>query len=366
VPATPHPPQSVQRIRTLRADDGVTLAWAETGSGPTLVKAAHWLTHLQYEWDSPLWRHWLQYFASRFRLVRYDERGFGMSEREVGDTTLERSTADLETVVEATAPGQRFLLLGISHGAASAIDYTVRHPDRVEKLILYGSFKHGIMRSDNEPAKRRFLAMLELLRSGWAKDNPTFRQLFTTTFLTEATPQQIEWFNDHCLKATTPQNAVRVLELRSQLDITELLPQVRVPTLVLHTRGDRIAPLWQAKIIAATIPDAEFVELDSPNHILLEEEPAWSAFCAAIDAFAGVGDAAIPGADGQTAFAALSTRERDVLALLTEGLANAQIAGRLAISEKTVRNHLSSIFDKLGVWTRAQAIVFARDHGFRT
>jgi len=361
---TASPAKPSQRIRYLRTDDGVQLAWAEAGAGPPLVKASHWLTHLQYEWESPLWWHWLQFFMAHFRLVRYDERGCGMSDRDVGDVHHERSSADLEAIVAAAEPQRPITLLGISHGAAAAIQYAVRHPERVERLLIYGAFVRGVMHSDNEPAKRRFQAMLELLRAGWGRDNETFRQLFTTVFIPTASPEQLAWFNGLCLKATSGDNAVRVLEIRSRLDVTHLLPQVRVPTLVLHATGDSIAPLSQARMIAAAIPGAEFVELDSRNHILLESEPAWQQFREAVTRFCGLAPDAAPETGGNAAFEALSRREREVLALLSAGLANAQIAGRLAISEKTVRNHLSSIFDKLGVWSRAQAIVFARDRGF--
>ena len=354
-------PLPKQRIRYLRTDDGVRLAWAEAGSGPPLVKAAHWLSHLQYEWESPVWPHWLRFLATHFRFIRYDERGTGMSDCEVAEPKLERSTADLEAVIAAAAVGERFVLLGISHGAAAAVDFAVRHPERVSRLVLYGAPAQGVMIAAAEDAKRRYLAMRELLLHGWAGDNATFRQLFVAGFCPDADDELLAALKKLSREAISPSNLERVLASRGSLDVTELLSRVRVPTLVLHARGDRLVPLKQGQLVAATIPDAEFVELDSRNHILQANEPAWQRFCEAVLDFVGV---APPPPAEDRAFATLSPREREVLALLAAGLGNAAIGSRLAISEKTVRNHVSHVFDKLGVWTRAQAIVFARDRGF--
>jgi DNA-binding CsgD family transcriptional regulator len=204
--------------------------------------------------------------------------------------------------------------------------------------------------------------MIDLVRLEWGSDNPTFRQVFTSRFIPEGTDEQIGWFNDLCRKTLTPEIAAKLLESRGTLDVTALLGEVRTPTLVLHARGDVVAPIAEGHILAAGIPGAEFVELDSKNHILLEHEPAWERFRDGVLRFMGqksVGHGEDP------AFSSLSPREREVLTLIAEGLGNAQIAERLSISEKTVRNHVSNLFDKLGVWTRAQAIVFAMERGFK-
>lgn len=351
-----------QRIRYLRTADHVQLAWAEAGSGPVLVKAANWLTHLQYDWESPVWQHWLRFLTDHYRLVRYDERGCGMTDWDVGDLSVARWTDDLETVIETAAPGQRVILLGISQGGAACVTYAVRHPERVSHMVLYGVYARGHeSRGDSEQA-REYRAIVELVRAGWGRDNPAFRQVFTSRFVPGGSAEQIAWFNDLCRKTTSPAIAAELMTVRSQVDVVGLLPQVRVPTLVIHAREDAIAPLAAGRSVAAGIPGAQFVELDSRNHILLEGEPAWERFQDAVLDFTGVA-AAAPHEDA--AFAALSPRERDVLALVTEGLGNAEIGERLDISEKTVRNHITNVFDKLGVWTRAQAIVFARDRGFR-
>jgi DNA-binding CsgD family transcriptional regulator/pimeloyl-ACP methyl ester carboxylesterase len=253
------------------------------------------------------------------------------------------------------------ILLGMSQGAAASIGYAVRHPERVSHLVLYGGYSRGISRREDTTPDRVYKAIIELARLGWGTDNPAFRQVFTSRFIPEATEEQVAWFNELCRKTTSPEIAARLLEARAQIEVADLLARVRAPTLVLHARRDAVSPLDEGRRLAAGIPGAQFVELDSKNHILLDNEPAWTRFQEAVLDFLGIG--APSGED--PAFAALSAREREVLALITEGLANAEIAERLALSEKTVRNHISNLFDKLGVWTRAQAIVFARDRGFR-
>lgn len=352
---------SSQRIRYLRASDGVQLAWADSGAGPALVKASNWLTHLEYEWESPVWRHWMRFFSGHFRFVRYDERGCGMTDWNVSDLTLPRRVADLEEVIEAARPQEPFTLLGISQGGALCAAYAARYPERVSRLILYGAYAQGWARRGDPEHAREFDSIVDLIRVGWGRNNPVFRQVFTARFIPEATDEQLAWFNELCLKTATPHNAAEILAARSTIDVVDLLPQVKAPTLVLHARLDEVCPLSQGQLLASRIPNAQFIELDSRNHILLEHEPAWARFCSAVLEFTGV---SAPLTAEDPAFAALSVREREILGLLAEGLGNAEIAERLSISDKTVRNHVSNLFDKLGVWTRAQAIVFARDRGF--
>ncbi|HET9451399.1 MAG TPA: alpha/beta fold hydrolase [Aggregicoccus sp.] len=346
----------------MRVSDGVRLAWAEMGRGPTLVKAANWLTHLEYDRESPVWRHWLQFFGHHFRFVRYDERGCGMSDWRVGDLSVARWMDDLSAVIDAARPSAPFALLGISQGAATAITYAVAHPERVSHLLLYGGYARGWTRRPDGPGKRQYQAMLELLRYGWGQDNPTFRQLFTSRFVPGASREQLDWFNELCRKTACAESAVKLLEARSEVDVSGLLAQVRTPTLVLHARDDEVIPLREGRTLAAEIPGAQFVELDSRNHVLLEHEPAWERFKHEVLRFTGRRTAQDIGG---AAFTRLSVRECEILGLLCEGWSNAQIAGRLFLSEKTVRNHVTHVFDKLGVHTRAQAIVRAHEGGFR-
>lgn len=353
------PARTRHTVRYVAASDGVRLAWAESGTGMPLVKAATWLTHLEYDLDSPVWRHWTAFLSDHFRFVRYDERGCGMSDWDVRDLSLERRVRDLETIVEAARLTEPFVMLGISHGAAVCIAYAVRHPERVARMVLCGGFARGALRRGDEEARRMQRAIIDLAGL-WGSDNPAFRQVFTSRFIPEGSDEQLRWFNDLCRKTTSPELAGTLLRARAETDVTALLQNVRTPTLVLHARDEAIAPLSEGRLLASEIPGAQFVELDSRNHVLLEHEPAWARFQEAVLAFTGQRVPAGP----DPAFNALSRRERETLALLADGLSNAEIAERLGISEKTVRNHLSHLFDKLGVWSRAQAIVFARDHGF--
>lgn len=358
---------SRQKIRYLRTADGVQLAWAEAGDGPVLVKAANWLSHLDYDWESPVWHHWIRFFADRFRFIRYDERGCGMTDWKVGDLTFERWVEDLEAVIAAADIREPFALLGISQGAAACIAYAVRHPERVTHLVLYGGYARGAMRRNDPNHERIYRALVELARLGWGTVNPAFRQVFTTRFIPDGTDEQMTWFNELCRKTTSPEIAGELLEGRAEVDVTDLLGQVRVPTLVLHGRFDAVVPFAEGRLLATGIPGAQFVELDSKNHVLLAHEPAWQRFCEAVLEFVGLEtDRERAGvSEGEDpAFAALTRRERQVLALIAHGLGNAEIASELKISEKTVRNHVSNVFDKLGVWTRAQAIVFAHERGF--
>jgi pimeloyl-ACP methyl ester carboxylesterase/DNA-binding CsgD family transcriptional regulator len=351
-----------QRIRYVRTTDGIQLAWAEAGTGPVMIKAANWLTHLEYEWESPVWRHWIRFFSDNFHYIRYDERGCGMTDRNVGDLSLERWVADVEDIVAAANLREPFSLLGISQGGAICAAYAVKHPERVSKLVLYGGYARGPFQRGDRDRASFYQAMIDLVRLEWGSDNPAFRQVFTSRFIPGGSDEQIGWYNDLCRKTVTPENAARLLESRAMIDVTGLLGQVRAPTLVLHACGDAVVPIAEGHILAAGIPGAQFVELDSKNHVLLENEPAWERFCDEVLEFMGCKG---PSRGEDPAFASLSPREREVLTLMREGLSNAQIADRLSISEKTVRNHVSNLFDKLGVWTRAQAIVFAIDRGFK-
>jgi pimeloyl-ACP methyl ester carboxylesterase/DNA-binding CsgD family transcriptional regulator len=350
---------SRQTIRYVRASDGVQLAWAESGTGPTLVKAATWLTHLEHDVESPVWKHWTSFLTDHYRYVRYDERGCGMTDSDISDMSMERRVRDLETVVEAAGIKEPFILLGMSHGATVCVAYATRHPERVARMVLCGGFARGALRRSDEEATRMYEAIVNL-SSLWGSDNPVFRQLFTSRFIPGGTDEQLRWYNDLCLKTISPERAGPLLRARAETDVTALLPHVRTPTLIVHAHRDNVAPVAEGRFLATEIAGAQFVELESRNHILLESEPAWARFQETVLAFTGQ-----PAGGEDTAFTNLSPRERETLTLLADGLSNSEIAERLGISEKTVRNHLSHLFDKLGVWSRAQAIVFARDHGFR-
>lgn len=341
-----------QSIHLARTADGVHLAWVRTGNGPALVKAANWMTHLRDDAQSPVWRHWLAFFSAHFDLLRFDERGCGLSDREVDDLDESHWLSDLEAVVDAARPRLPVTLLGISQGGAAAIRYAIKYPERVSRLILYGSYARGWARRGETDAQH-YRAVSEMVRLGWGSDNPVFRQTFTARFLPGGSHEQLDWYNDLCRKTCSPDVASRLLAVRAFTDFSDLLPQLRVPTLVLHARHDEVVPFAEGRDLASAIPGAEFVELESRNHILLEHEPAWAAFRQAVLEFVGLapGESVVPGELG------LSRREREVLRLLYTGLCNAEIGRRMFISEKTVRNHLCAIYRKLGVASRAEAIV---------
>jgi pimeloyl-ACP methyl ester carboxylesterase len=266
-----------QTVHFCRAPDGVRIAYAMHGSGPAIVRTAHWMSHLELERESPVWGYWMDALTEGFSLVRYDERLNGLSDHTADDVSFDAFVADLEAVTDAAAQ-DRFLLLGISQGCSVAVEYAVRHPERVAGLILYGGFVRGWrLRGDSSEVARRE-AMGVLIREGWGRDDPTFRQLFTSLFIPTANQAQMDWFNELQRRTVTPKNAWRLSEAFSRIDVTERLAQVTVPTLVLHARGDRLTPVSSGLEFAERIPGARFVGLDSDNHILLLGEPAFRRF----------------------------------------------------------------------------------------
>jgi pimeloyl-ACP methyl ester carboxylesterase/DNA-binding SARP family transcriptional activator len=274
-----------QRIEFCRTTDGVTLAFATTGEGPPLVKVANWMTHIDFDWHSPVWRHWLVALSARHRLVRYDERGCGLSDRDVPGHDFEDWVNDLETVVEA-AGLQRFPLLGISQGAAVAVTYAARHPERVSRLVLYGSYPQGrVTRATTDEDRRANQLQIDLARHGWGQDDPSFRQVFTAQFMPEGSRELWEEFNELQRQTTSADNAARVLQVSGAIDVVDIARRVQAPTLVLHARRDRRPPFEQGRLMADLIPNSRFVALDSCNHVLLEDEPAWPVFLSEVETF---------------------------------------------------------------------------------
>jgi pimeloyl-ACP methyl ester carboxylesterase/DNA-binding CsgD family transcriptional regulator len=335
-----------QEIRFCVAPDGVRLAWARHGGGPPLVRAGTWLTHAEFDWGSPVWRHWLEGLGERHTVIRYDERGCGLSDREIRDVTLDDSVADLQTVVDA-AGLERFVLLGISGGAPVSVAYAARHPERVERLVLYGGWAYWSTRVD-ERARRLSKTLVSVIGTGWADPDPAFRRLFTMRFLPEGTPEQMAWFDELQRRTITAETAAMLFRARSQLDVSALAPEVTAEALVLHATGDRAVPFEEGRLLAGLLPNAKLVPLDSINHILLPNEPAWKEFLAQLHAFLDT-----PAPTPHVELPDLSNRELDVLGLVADGLDNDEIASRLYISVRTVERHLSNVYVKLGVSGKA-------------
>ncbi|MBP7001649.1 alpha/beta fold hydrolase [Amaricoccus sp.] len=282
-PAAALPPLH-QEVQFCAAADGVRLAWSRVGAGPAIVKTGNWLTHVEYDWESPVWSHVLRWLAEGRRLVRYDARGNGLSDREVADISFEAFVRDLETVVDA-AGLERFALFGVSQGCAFSIAYAVRHPERVSKLVLYGGFARGRRLRGSPVDAEQAEAMLTLMRTGWGQDNPAFRQVFTSLFVPGGTPEQMAWFNELQRVTTSPENAVRLRLVSDWMDVVGLLPLVRTPTLVLHCHDDAMQPFEEGRFLAASIPGARFVGLDGRNHLILEADPGWPRLRREVDAF---------------------------------------------------------------------------------
>ena len=266
-----------QEVHFCTASDGVRIAYAEVGKGIPLLRTGHWLTHLEYDWESPVWSSFLQEIAVGRRLIRYDARGNGLSDWEVAEISFEAFVRDIESVVEATGL-DKFDLLGVSQGAAISVAYAIRHPERVRHLVLYGGFARGRRMRGSQQEIANSDAIATLMRQGWGQENPAFRQMFTSQFIPGATAEQMEWFNDLQRITTSPDNAVRLRYAVDVIDVTDLLPRVQSPTLVLHCRHDAVQPFEEGRRLAAGIPGARFVTLEGRNHIILPGDASWERF----------------------------------------------------------------------------------------
>jgi pimeloyl-ACP methyl ester carboxylesterase/DNA-binding CsgD family transcriptional regulator len=333
-----------QDIRFCAAPDGLRLAWTSHGNGPPLVKAANWLTHLEYDWDSPVWRYWLEGLGQSHTLIRYDARGCGLSDRDLDDLSLERYVSDFEAVVE-TAGVERFTLLGISQGSAIAIAYAARHPERIERIVLYGGYAQGRNRRGERQVAE---ALVAAIRAGWEDPNPAFRRLFTMRFLPEGTPEQMAWYDELQRRTTSTENAARLYGFWSDMELSDIAPRVEAETLVAHARGDAAVPFEQGRLLASLIPNARLLPLESANHLLLPDDPAWPVFLSEFREFTEATPTMPP-----EPIEDLSAREVEVMRLVAEGLSNEEIASRLFLSVRTVERHLSNVYVKFRVSGKA-------------
>ena len=277
-----------QQVRHCRAKDGTQLAWSSVGRGFPLVKAANWLNHLEFDWQSPVWRHWLLELIRQNTLIRYDERGNGLSDWDVHDLSFDAMVDDFEAVVD-TSGVQEFDLLGLSQGASVAIAYSLRHPGRVRRMVLLGSYAQGwAVRCHGEELARRE-AMVTLTRTGWGSDASAFRKIFADLYIPGGSPEQVAWWTELQRISTSPANAERLQRALSKIDVEAMLPRVTVPTLVAHATRDHVVPFHCGEQLAARIPNCRFVRLDSENHVLLQSEPAWNDFLCVVREFLAMG-----------------------------------------------------------------------------
>jgi pimeloyl-ACP methyl ester carboxylesterase/DNA-binding CsgD family transcriptional regulator len=373
----------MHHIHFCKTSDGVTIAYASGGNGHPLIKTPTWLNHVELDMRSSVWEPWIRQFTQRFQLTRYDARSCGLSDREVAPPSFATHRLDLEAVVKASGL-RRFALFGGSQGGAIAIDYAARNPDRVSHLILYGAYLRGALKRTSSPQDiEQAHLLLKLVQLGWGQENSAFRQVFATQFMPDGTFDQLRAFDEIQRQTASPDAAARLVQSFYEIDVSEQAAQVVCPTLVMHSRDDARIPFDEGRQVASAIKGAEFVPLESRNHILLEQHKAWIAFWDEISEFMrrhqetstefkpGGGESTssphpkILRSDARVKedLADLTARELEVLDLIARGMDNDQIAARLAVSAKTVRNHITSVFAKLEIYTRAKAVAVARDAG---
>jgi pimeloyl-ACP methyl ester carboxylesterase/DNA-binding CsgD family transcriptional regulator len=342
--------------------DGAKLAYAVSGEGPPLVMSATWLAHLEHQWRSLAWKPWLDAFTREHSVLRHDSRGCGLSDRNIGKLSFETWVRDLECVVEA-ANFRRFAMVGTCWGGPIAIEYTARHPEKVTRLVLYGTYARGTQRRGTPNAGERGRVILDLTRLGWAEEDHAFLELWASRFQPGGTWDHRRSWCDQMRAATSAETAIRLFEIAGNTDVRDAARKVKCPVLIVHPERDACVPIGEAQLLAGLIPDSRFVQLDTENHMPLADEPAWEQLVAAVRSFLAEPESARRAHHNELALGGLTPRERAVLEGIAEGLDNSEIAASLRLSEKTVRNHVTRVFDKICVENRYQAIVLAREAG---
>jgi pimeloyl-ACP methyl ester carboxylesterase/DNA-binding CsgD family transcriptional regulator len=336
----------VQRIGFCITSDGVRIAYSVAGEGPPLVQSADWFTHLELEWQSPVWGHLFDALAARHTLIRYDMRGTGLSDRDVEDISFEHWVTDLRSVVDALGL-REFALLG---RGPTAIEYALRHPERVSALVLYGSFAHLSISENTQQI------IPGAMRLGWARDNPAYRQLFTSLVLPEAEVEQTRWPNEFQRVSVSPQMAARIFEEMCRIDVSDSLSALRIPTMIIHRRGDSAVYFESGRELAAHIPDARFIPLEGKNHWILAQEPEFKTFLETMEQFLSEALVKRPRPEG------LTSREVEVLRLIAGGRTNREIAAELVLSPRTVGRHVTNLYGKIGARGKADATAYALQH----
>lgn len=340
----------VQNIRFARSADGVGIAYAAHGTGPPLLIDGCWLSHLQFDWQSPVWRHFLVELGRIATVIRYDERGHGLSDRGVTDHNLQARVADLEAVAD-DANLDHFALLAMAQGGPVAIEYAARHPERLTRLISYGSDagEHAVPTSNELELGQAFEAMIKV---GWGRPTSEFRRVFTSMMIPGGSEEQMCWIDDLQKLAVDAETAVLARSQRQTIDSSWRLRELNLPTLVVHSLGDQIKSFEQARYLAAHIRGARLVALDSSNHIVLSDEPAWPVLRREITNFIAPDNVPVSADSGEDVASSLSHRELEILHVAARGCDNDAIALELTLSVRTVERHLRNVYAKLGLHGR--------------
>jgi pimeloyl-ACP methyl ester carboxylesterase/DNA-binding CsgD family transcriptional regulator len=345
--------ERVQDIRFARSADGVGIAYAVHGAGPPLLIDGCWLSHLQFDWQSPVWRHFLVELGRVATVIRYDERGHGLSDRGVTDHSLRARIADLEAVADDAGFG-RFALLAMAQGGPVAIEYAARHPGRLTRLAFYGSYA-GVLAAASPEELELDAAFEALIKVGWARPTAEFRRVFTSLMIPGGTEEQMRWIDDLQRMAIDADTLILARSQRRVTDSSGRLAELDLPVLVLHSRGDQMIGFQHSRQLAANIRGARLVALESSNHIVLAEEPAWPVLLRELIAFLApdrLPETTAPAGAVDDVTAVLSPRELDILRLAAEGRDNDAIAAELVLSVRTVERHLQNVYAKLGLQGR--------------
>jgi pimeloyl-ACP methyl ester carboxylesterase/DNA-binding CsgD family transcriptional regulator len=352
-----------QNIRFCKTADGVQLAYAVSGEGPPLVMSASWLSHLEHQWRSPFWRPWLDAFTTDHKLLRHDSRGCGLSDRDADKLSFENWVRDLECVIEASGFRQ-FAMVGTCWGGPIAIEYVVRHPERVSHLVLYGSYALGRLRQSSSPeGLKKAQLLIDLTRAGWGQEGHPYLQVWASRLQPGGPSENLRAWCDQQRATTSAETAIKMHEIAWQTDVREAARKIKCPVLIVHPERDMSVPIEQSRLLASLIPDCRFVQLDGENHVPLADEPAWSQLVAEVRSFLAEPTKARTPCRSALPLDTLTPREHDILDGIAEGLDNSELAASFQLSEKTVRNHITRIFDKISVDHRYQAIVLAREAG---
>jgi pimeloyl-ACP methyl ester carboxylesterase/DNA-binding CsgD family transcriptional regulator len=351
-----------QNIRFCTTVDGAKLAYAVSGDGPPLVLTTPWLTHLAPQWRSLAWEPWLETFCNEYKLLRYDLRGCGLSDRNT-DLSFEAWIRDFEAVVDAAGFEQFSVLAGCQQGPV-AIAYAARHPERVRKLVLFATYSQGRLRRPDPPVEvEKTRTVASLLPLGWGQEDNALLQIWAHAFQPRGTPAHWRAWCNVQRAATSAETAARMLDIGWNVDVREAARNIKCPVLLMHPARDAVVPIEAGRTLVSLIPGARFVEIDSDNHMPLADEPSWPRLVSEVRSFLGEPTPAVAAGGRALALEELTPRERTVLEGIAEGLDNAELAAALGLAEKTIRNHVTRLFDKIRVKHRYEAIVRAREAG---